>query len=218
MRTRAAAFALVLVGVGIGLDAQTPSSTTGAQAGDGSKYEALVQRVVNGDKTVDFTELRTAFTETPQYDQLKVLGMALYQGLWAALVQQNFPEALDRAKSAIARDFVEVNAHMVASMAYDRTGDAERAAFHRFVANGLLNSIRSSGDGKTEATAFHVVSISEEYALVVRAMGMRPVIVGSRLPRNGEHGYDSFVAADRQTGTERTFYFNIDAMYTSRPK
>jgi hypothetical protein len=50
---------------------------------------------------------------------------------------------------------------MAAQIAYQETGNAERAQFHKFMADGLLNSIKSSVDGKSPQTAFEVISINE---------------------------------------------------------
>ena len=89
----------------------------------------------------------------------------------AALNQKNYEEALKIAEAVLAKNFVEINAHITAQIAYQETGNAERAQFHKFMVDGLLNSIKSNLDGKSVATAFEVISINEEYGVVRSLFG-----------------------------------------------
>jgi hypothetical protein len=70
----------------------------------------------------------------------------------------------------------------------------------------LIDSIRSSGDGKSPATAWVVISVDEEYA-VLRALGFKPS--GQSLLRQNGHSYD-VMKTKSDDGTEQTFYFNVD--------
>jgi hypothetical protein len=133
--------------------------------------------------------------------------MMTYRPLNAALAQKNYEEVLKIADSVLAKNFVEVNAHMAAQIAYQETGNAERAQFHKFMADGLLNSIKSTVDGKSPQTAFEVISINEEYGLM-RSMKLRPV--GQSLMMDKGHSYDAIKVIDPQTNQESTLYFNID--------
>ena len=177
-----------------------------------SSYDEMVDRLMNGDRTVDFTALRKAFTQTPAYTKewANVVSMVRYRFLWS---QNKTEDALKLATPIIAETFVDVNAHMVASLGYQQAGNIERAQFHRFVADGLLNSIRSSGDGKTKATAFLVIATNEEYALLVRAMRLRVVGVGTG--KDGDHWYDDVTATD-QTGAETHYIFNVDKLFPNK--
>jgi hypothetical protein len=74
------------------------------------------------------------------------------------------------------------------------------------VFRGLIDSIRSSGDGKSPATAWVVISVDEEYA-VLRALEFKPS--GQSLLRQNGHSYD-VMKAKNDDGTEQTFYFNVD--------
>src|SRR5262245_35895289 len=61
-------------------------------------------------------------------------------------------------------NYVEANAHLVAATAHKELKHDEQAKFHRYVADGLLRSITSKGDGTTAETAYQVIDVSEEYA------------------------------------------------------
>jgi hypothetical protein len=190
------------------------SVSVSAQAPDATRFELLRDKAINGDHTIDFTDLRLSFAHTPEYDP--DTPMAAYRVLWAVMSSGDFAKAISTAESVLIKDFVDINAHMVAALAYRQTGDLARAQFHRFIADGLLASVKASGDGKTPETAFQVIATSEEYALVVRAMGLRPLKVGSG--RRGDHFLDTFVAHDPRTDADATFYFDVGTAFESKSK
>ena len=203
MTRRAFVLCLLLVLSALPSFAQSPTPTP--QATEKNSYQSLLEKVKKGDRTVDFTALRTAFYESPDYNPHTP--MMTYRPLYGALAQKNYAEAIKIAQSVLEKNFVEVNAHMVAQIAYQETGDAERAQFHKFVVEGLLNSIKSKGDGKSMETAFHVISINEEYGLL-RSLGLRPI--KQALMQDKGHFFDALTVVDPQTNQQSMVYFNVD--------
>jgi hypothetical protein len=182
-----------------------PQPVPTAAAAD-SPYSQLVDRLKTGDRTVDFTELRMAFTDTPAYTGTM---MALYRPLWNTLNSRDFDGALKVVETVLQRNYAEPNAHMVASIAHGQLGRQQESQFHRFIADGLLRSIMAQGDGKTEQTAYHVIDISEEYA-VFRALNLTPKGQGASAPKEGEPILDRMTVVDNQTKEERTMYFAVE--------
>ena len=204
---------LILLLLAVSVCAQTPqASPTPAEK---SKYDLLLEKVKQKDPSVNFKELRFAFYESPHYNPYAP--MMTYRPLNAALNQKNYEEVLKIAESVLAKNFVEVNAHMAAQIAYQETGNVERAQFHKFMADGLLNSIKSTVDGKSVATAFEVISINEEYGLI-RSLGLRPI--NQALVMEKGHRYDAITVIDPQTNQQSQLYFNIDKPFnwTDRKK
>jgi len=201
-RVLAGAF-LSVVFIAMSVSAQTAQDAP--KPAEKSKYDVLIEKVKQKDPSVNFTELRHAFYESANYNPYAP--MMTYRPLNAALAQKNYEEVLKIAESVFAKNFVEVNAHMAAQIAYQETGNAERAQFHKFMADGLLNSIKSTVDGKSPATAFEVISINEEYGLV-RSLKLRPI--KQALVNDKDHFYDALTVVDPQTNQESTIYFNID--------
>ena len=192
---------------------RAPAPEGGVQPADAAAaapYSVLVDRLKAGDRSVDFTRFRIAFTETPAYTGMM---MAAYQALWRPLNGGNFAEAIAVAEKVLAQNFTEPNAHMVAAIAYLQTGQREQADLHRFIASGLLQSIASKGDGKTPETAYEVVDISEEYAFV-RSLNLQPKGVGSSAPPDGPK-IDSMTVVDPRTGTTSTIHFNFDRAWAA---
>ncbi|HKG59414.1 MAG TPA: DUF4919 domain-containing protein [Pyrinomonadaceae bacterium] len=202
---------LVLLSIVLTVSAQTTQDTP--KPPEKTKYDVLLERVKQKDPAVNFTELRHAFYESPNYDPYSA--MTTYRPLNAALGQKNYEEVLKIAESVLAKNFVEVNAHMAAQIAYQETGNTERAQFHKFMADGLLNSIKSSVEGKSPKTAFEVISINEEYGLI-RSLKLRPI--GQSLVMDNGHSYDAMKVIDPQTNQESTLYFLIDKPFNWQKK
>ena len=87
---------------------------------------------------------------------------------------------------------------MVASIAHAQLGRQMESQFHRFIADGLLRSIMSQGDGKTQETAYRVIDVSEEYAFF-RAMNLTPRSQGAAAPKDGEPIVDTMTLIDNRT-------------------
>jgi hypothetical protein len=174
------------------------------------KYEALLEQAKKGEGAVDYGALRLAFFETPDYNPLS--GMLVYRTLWGLVMQANWDEAARQAEAVLEKNYVDANAHMVASIARRQQGDAERAKFHRRWADGLIESIKAGGDGKSPDTAWHVISISEEYA-IIRSMNLRAV--GQALLNEKGHAYDEMKVIEPRTNTEVKLYFNVDKPFSA---
>lgn len=190
----------------------SPSPTPVSAPAEKSKYDLLVEKVKQKDPSVNFTELRLAFFESPNYNPYAP--MMTYRPMNTALAQKNFEEALKIADSVLAKNFVEINAHMTAQIAHQELGNTERAQFHKYMVDGLLNSIKSNRDGKSVDSAYEVISINEEYGLI-RSLGLRP-IKQALVPDKGRH-FDAITVVD-QTGKESVIYFNVDKSFNWKPK
>lgn len=189
-------FLLVIVTLGVSaVQAQGPNT-----------YGQLVERLKAGDRTVDFTELRMAFTETDAYNGLM---MGVYRQLWNPLNAKDFEGALKVVDAVLQRNYAEPNAHMVASIAHAQLGRQLESQFHRFIADGLVRSIMSQGDGTTEATAYRVIDISEEYAFF-RAMNLAPRSQGASIPKDDSPIIDRMTVIDNRTKEERVMYFAVE--------
>jgi hypothetical protein len=176
---------------------QDPSKTS---------YAALLERAKKNDPTVDFKELRLAYTETPEYSPYGGDRDAR-QKMFASLRAKEYEPALEPAEKILAKNFVELNAHFVAYVANRELGRAEKATFHKFMFDGLMKSITGPGDGKTAETAFVVISTDEEY-VVLNFLGLRPA--GQSLINQNGHSYDRMAANDPKTNETVVYFFNID--------
>jgi hypothetical protein len=183
---------------------QAPPAGQASPSAAQARYDALLERVKKDDTAVDLAELREAFAGTPAY---RARMMAFYQALWTPLNRGDFPGALQVAEKVLEGNYVEINAHMVASVAQQQLGNVARAQHHRNIASGLLKVVMSVGDGASADTPWHVIDISEEYA-VMRALNLS--IQSQALAMKDGHSLDVLQVVDMKSKQPLTLYFNVD--------
>jgi Domain of unknown function (DUF4919) len=169
------------------------------------RYKSLVERVKKGDPSVDFLELRRAYADSPEYAGKGDSEEA--NKMYEAFKRKDYAEVLKRAEKILDTDYVDIDAHHMAHLAYRELNDAEHARFHQAITRNLIQSILSTGDGKSQKTAMEVISTSEEY-VILGVMGLRPGRQ-SLMSENG-HQYDRLEAVDPETHLKVTLYFNVD--------
>jgi hypothetical protein len=176
-----------------------------------ASYEQLLERVKKADPKADFRGLRMAFMQTPwykPYDQADKTAQAMN----AALEKKDYKKALELANTILQTKYVDWNAHIVAYRAHAELKNSDQSKFHRFVCDGLIRSIMQSGNGKTPATAFVVISIDEEDA-VLGALGIRQT--RQTLQAEGNRKVDRIDGVDERTNNAVTLYFDVTAPLSS---
>ncbi len=124
-----------------------------------------------------------------------------------AMFNKDFARAIELAERGLRRDPYNIPLLIVEASAYRATGDTAKADEARARWFGLMDSILEAGDGLSYATAFRVISIDEEDA-VLRALQLTSTEKRSVQRRGVE--YDVLQARDTQTGENREVYFNVD--------
>ena len=154
------------------------------------------------DRTVDFKALRLSYAETADYNPYgddKVKKAEMFE----ALRNKEYEKAAAAAQAVLEKKFVDIEAHLVCSIAFREMKNVEKYAFHNFVMKGLVDSILGSGDGKATETAFIVIETGEEYALL--GMIGSEVVRQSLIKSNG-HSYDKMETKHRKTGEPAVFF------------
>jgi hypothetical protein len=83
-----------------------------------------------------------------------------------ALESSQWQKARDLSASWIQLCPVDIRARVVANIALNELGLHEDAEKQRVWASGLVNAVLESGDGRTPATAYKVLTIPDEYAVL----------------------------------------------------
>ncbi|MFT3744748.1 MAG: DUF4919 domain-containing protein [Pyrinomonadaceae bacterium] len=174
-----------------------------AQAAD---YDALANKVKGGDMTVDFKALRFAFADkTPS--EARAADPKLQAQMLQLLNEKKFKDVIKIAEGIHKTTFVDMNSHIMASMAYQGLQDPKKAKYHEAVYLGLVNSILKDGDGNTPKTAYQVISIAEEFPLL-NALELKH---GTQTVESVDgHTYHLQAASDKATNEAVKIYFNID--------
>lgn len=177
-------------------------------------YETLLEKVKKQDSSVDFTALRMASADRP-FKKGQTADPDLRKKLFPALGEKNYDQAIEIAGKVLAKNYLDIDAHIVSALAYEEKHDAEQEKLHNFVAEGLCRSILASGDGQTLETAYVVISVEEEYT-ILRVLGWR--LKEQTLLGSGGHHYDRMDVFNPKTQQKATVYFNIDRPYTAELK
>jgi len=176
------------------------------------EFQALLERVKKSDSTVDFGRMRQLQTQLDDYDPY---ASKIEEHPFEVLAKGDLQKAKTLAEAILAENYLNLEAHIAAAAVAEKNGDAAGAAHHRYVVKGVLDSILGSGDGKTPQTAFQVIALSEEYA-VMRRLGLR--VAEQSLIHAGEHSYDLLKGVDPQSQTQREVFFNIDPIMKALDK
>jgi hypothetical protein len=184
---------------------QDPPKTSNQDSAKRS-FAVLLERAKKSDATLDFKELRMAYTETSDYSPYGG-DRETRKKMFAALNAKEFDAAVESAEKILAKNFVEINAHFVAYVAHREAGRAEKSTFHKFMFDGLVKSITSSGDGKTAETAYVVITTDEEYTLF-NILGLSAA--GQALITQNGHSFDRMTVTNPKTNETVAYFFNID--------
>lgn len=199
-------FICVLV---FGLTAFGQKPAASPEAGKGPSYAEMAPKLQGGDTSVDYRALRIAYSSTKSAGPFGP-NPAARSEMNKAFNEKRYKDAIKSADEILKEAYVNPNAHAVKSMAYRELGDELKADFHKAVYLGLVNSIISSGDGKTPETAFVVISTEEEY-VVMRALGYS---VGSQALQSANgYMFDVLSGTDEKTKQPVKMYFNIDIVW-----
>src|SRR5262245_44947850 len=182
-----------------------PLASVDAQEKPKPTYDALLDRVKKADAKADFLKLRMAFTETANYKPYD-FDRTTQGEMTKALDKKEYGKAVELAEKVLKTSYVDIEAHSVAQRAYTALGKADQAKFHRYIFDGLVQSILKSGDGKTPATGYVVISTDEEYA-VLRVLDIQR----TRQALMDEKGqkFDRIDGVERKSKERITLYFNV---------
>ena len=128
-----------------------------------SVYDQLTTSAASGDRSIDFMALRAAYPFTQQWDAYGREIAPLLEQANAAAKGKDCATALEKINEVLKIDYTDIEAHRVRSDCLK--GDAARIESR--VADGLMDSLTRSGNGKTEETAYPVMSMHEERDLLV---------------------------------------------------
>jgi hypothetical protein len=168
-------------------------------------YESLVDRAKAGE-AVGYAALRTAYAESANYQPYGGTPEAK-RAMRDAFNAGDCAKVLAQAQEVLAGVFVDIEAHLLSGRCFEVGGDAPRAKLHRAIAKGLMDSIIASGDGKTTKTAFVVVAIDEEYA-VLSALRWR--LVSQALIDEDGHAFDRIEVRSASSSETAILFFQID--------
>jgi hypothetical protein len=175
-------------------------------------YDDLTAKAATGDKSIDFTALRSAYPFTEQWDAFSTQSAPLMEQANAAAKGKDCSTALEKLDEVLRIDYTIIVAHRVRSDCLK--GNAAR--IESKIADGLLDSLRHGGDGKSESTAYPVMTQHEELDI----LGDKHIVLKTReteVRGSDGHFYDVVHGISLQNGIRvRDVYFDVTAEVNGR--
>lgn len=186
-----------------------PVSLSRATADPAGDYAALVTAAKEGDPGTDYTAMRQAYAMIPQYDPYGEKTRVLMQDGQTAYVAKDCKMALVKFRAAIDVDFILSDAHALVADCLEQAGDKAGEKREEEIAQGLFDSIITSGDGEKPETAFRIVTMHEEETMMAVA-GVNGT--GRELLTTDAGPVDKVSITDAKTGDKGAVYFNLSAI------
>ncbi len=119
---------------------------------------------------VDFLELRTEYGNRGDFGAICESNRPLRE-LYEAADAANWYTVLELSARWLDSCPVDIDAHFLRAVALQEVGEVAESDAHARWFDGLVRSVLDSGDGKSSDSAFVVISVNEEYA-ILRALGL----------------------------------------------
>lgn len=168
-------------------------------------YHELLRSAKADPKNADFTALRMAYATSEFYSPYD-FNQDERSALWEAIQKEDMAQLAHLAEGLIEENFLDLEGHLLAYLAYESLGNEEKASYYKDCVQGFLDSILASGDGRTPQTAFVVINVNEEYALLM-AMGFTPQ--RQQLIKSGDDICD-VVIFETPEGQMGQMFFNVN--------
>jgi len=177
-------------------------------------YKILLDRFLTNDTTLSLDDYRIiyygqAFQDNykpyESHDSIRALNFYLNNSKDTV----DFKKVLNYTKQ-ILNDFpFNIEQIYVTGVAYDKLGKKELSEIWFYKYEKLILAIMSSGDGKSEKSAFIVTKVADEYSLL-NALGLN--FEGQSLVSNNIGNFDLMSVSQNDYGIDKLF-FNIDLFF-----
>src|SRR5262249_8368118 len=199
MRRGATAASLILLAAWFAGCASAPSTTATSTS---AKPPLNSHTPLANPFSVDFDRLRAEFGARSDFAEICEKDRPLHQ-LADLVIQKDWNTILVTSEPWLQRCPVDIDAHLIRAVALKELKRLPESEHHLNWFRGLVDSVLTSGDGRTPQTAFVVISVAEEYSIlrVLRVRPKRHVTLSS--------GIDELVV--EIDGVAGTLYFNPTA-------
>lgn len=153
------------------------------------------------------TGQRLAYANSAEYNPYDTTNRDFQKRAAALLEKSDFAGAIAECQQGLATAKFDINLRIILAAAYRDSGDLPNADKTRQEWMSLVDSILNSGDGRAFATAFKVIAVDEEYA-VLRVLGLR--VMDQALVNHEGSQFDQLHVKEPKSGKELVLYFNID--------
>jgi hypothetical protein len=175
-------------------------------------YDDLTAKAAAGERNVDFTLLRAAYPFTDQWDAFSKTTAPLMEQANAAAKGKDCDTALEKIGEVLKIDYTIIVAHRVRSDCLK----GKAAHIESRIADGLMDSLKRGGDGKSENTAYPTMTRHEESEI----LGEKHIVLKTRETEvRGSNGrfYDVVHGISLHNGIGiHDVYFDVTAQVNGR--
>jgi hypothetical protein len=175
-------------------------------------YDDLTAKAAAGDRTVDFTVLRSAYPFTQQWDVYSGTTGPIMEQAKVAAKGKDCAIALEKLDEVLKIDYTVIIAHKVRSDCLK--GDAARVESR--IADGLMHSLTHAGNGRSEDSAYPVMTMHEEADVLID----KHIVLKTRdveVRGSNGHFYDVVHGVSLWNGVRvEDVYFDVTTEVTAR--
>lgn len=175
-----------------------------------SEYRQLLAEAQQLSFTLDFNALRRAFVASPEYNPYGGVKLTGLPEAYSAVEKGEFGECLEYVDRVLAGNYMSLEAHMIGVVCSGQAAKFEREDRHRYMVEGLMSSIESSGDGRTQDSAYQTISTSELRGFV-RLKGLQ--VLDQDIVYDREGIYDKMRVRDPESGEEYPLFFDVSQQF-----
>lgn len=129
-------------------------------------YEKLIFKYKGYPKSLDSIEAQYLYYGRSFREDKISTSSEEFKSLAEAFKQNNFEECIKMGKALYEKDPTNLDILLILLRAYDSLKDGNNFMHHLSQFRALADGIKSSGDGKSEKTAYLVNSVGDEYILL----------------------------------------------------
>ncbi|MEG0925517.1 DUF4919 domain-containing protein [Chryseobacterium sp.] len=130
------------------------------------KYEKLIFKYKGYPKSLDSVESQYLYYGRNFRTDKVTTSDEAFTSLTEAFKQNNFEECIKQGKILYDKDPTNLDILLILLRAYDSVKDGNNFMHHLNQFRSLADGMKSSGDGKSEKTAYLVNSVGDEYILL----------------------------------------------------
>ena len=180
------------------------------------KYSQFVKQLESGQIEINYREFRESFIESEQFKiaaRKSNVFDSLKNKMYALMDTKNYPEIINVTKEMLSINYTSMLAHKILRQTYSIVGDTINATKYKSIQFGLLNSIVKSGNGKTCASAWSVVQISEEY-FILDMLGVELL----KQSTDNSGGVCDKMEVKTEEGDRKIYYFETSKVFEGYKK
>lgn len=174
-------------------------------------YRKLVSKIKSREADAeDFSKIRDIYPHTEGYNPYGGPSVVLSSVIMKMLKDEQWGKCLDLAETVLSKNYISLTAHFGMYACGTETGNKESSEYHRYVLDGLMQSINDSGDGESFDSAYYTTN-TRNLQMFLLLKGVKTI--DQSLIEEGGKVYDVMTVEDRETGEKRSVYFDITKQY-----